>query len=116
LQIKDYIKSGKLNPSNVGFDTSEDVIIYKTILDFYSVFITGNNKIDNTLWEIMDFTSNSAIPFYLQSIFSRSRIDYSIEETMEILNSWLDSYYKGKNNYVSLTGAQIKTLINAGKS
>ena len=112
LRIRGWLKDGSLVPDD------KDDKVYQTILDFYQLFFAGNNKADELIWRTLGFLSNDAIPFYIQSIFSRAKIEYGIMETIEAIDKWLENYQYGEGityiNYISYTGAEIKKILEDG--
>ena len=111
LRIRGWLKDGSLAP-----DDEDDEKVYQTILDFYQLFFAGNNNVDKYIWRTLGFLSNDAIPFYIQSIFSRAKIEYGVTETIEAIDKWLENYQYGEvKKYVNLipyTGAEIKKILN----
>lgn len=109
LKIRGWLKDGTLMPD----ERDEDV--YNTILQFYKLFVTGNNPIDDTIWIALGFISNDAIPFYIQSLFSKAKIDYSVQETTKAIDEWLTKYFSGERTeyyiYKTYSGAEIKKLL-----
>lgn len=119
VAIRNYIRDGALNPNGVGEDKTRDEEIYKSILDFYQMFITGNNSVDDGIWDALGFISNDAIPYYIQAAFNRAEITQSVNELMQMVNNWLQAYNKGTEKEFKIssayTGTEIKNMLKDGE-
>lgn len=118
IQIREWLKSGKLGTYDPNDETNTK--IYQTILAFYQLFFEGNNDIDSAIWRGLGFISNDAIPFYVQSIFSRAEIEYSIQEVISVIDEWINNYHNGKITtyevYYSYSGEELYNLVEDNKS
>lgn len=113
LKIKEYLKDNTLQKE----ENKKNEEIYKTILDFYQLFITGKTNIGTGIYQTLGIVSNDAIPFLIQSLFSRAKINESVEETIAALNTWIKQYKEGvETKYVIYEDYSAEEIYNYIKS
>lgn len=109
LKIKEYLKDNTLQKE----ENKKNEEIYKTILDFYQLFITGKTNVGTVIYQTLGIVSNDAIPFLIQSLFSRAKINESVEETVAALNSWIKQYEEGvETKYVIYEDYTAEEIYN----